>query len=460
MRDTIERLADPDGQGSDALVPRRILDQLPVGVIVNRAADGQVVYTNHEAERLIGGALSEPVCFEAYIGYGALDATGRPLKSEEYPLVRAVREGERVCGALLRMPGRDGTMVDLKIDASPVQAEDGRIVYGLAVVEDVTRLKQIEAQKAATETRLAEVLESTSDGIFVVDREFRIAFMNRRAMQTIADGRDLTGLVLWDEFPDAVGGPFHAAYTEALQTGQVRTVEADYARLKRTYEATAYPHADGLSVFFRDVTEARAARKARDAVTRELDHRVRNLFLLVAGMIRLGARDHDDVEAFSTELLGRIRALGEAHDLIKPAISGEALRSEACVRSLLEIVLKPHLGAANVRVEGDSPAVGPRSAADLALILHEFATNAAKYGALSATGGSLVVEVAVKDGECRLCWTEHRTGGIGEGAPSAGFGAVLVENIASAKLGGVLQTERASHGLVHRMRFPLDRMSL
>lgn len=461
MRDTIDRLVEggPARAGGD-LLPRAILDELPVGVAINRAINGTWIYHNAEAERILSRAPTAVTCYEDYGSIQAFDMEGRRYPADRFPAVRAAREGERVVGEYLKLVRSDGAMIELKISATPVRDQTGQVVYGLAVFEDVTAVREIERQRNATETRLAEVLEATNDGVFAVDRGWTITFMNARARRMIAEDRDLIGENLWEAFPGAQDTAFFRAYREAMDSGEPRRVEDRYQPLGAVYEAWAHPTRDGLSVFFRDVTDERAAQEARDALTRELDHRVRNLFLLVSGMTRMGARQHDDVQTFAGELEGRIRALAEAHDLIKPAVSGTALRSDASVTALLETILKPHRrDGVSVEVIGEGAAVGPKAAADLALVLHELATNAAKYGALSGPGGRLVVELSCCEDSCRIGWREFRPAGEGAASDaSGGFGASLVKNIASAKLGGALTVEAGERGLSYFMEFPVSRL--
>ncbi|MGG5809011.1 PAS domain-containing protein [Falsiroseomonas sp. CW058] len=116
------------------------------------------------------------------------------------------------------------------------------------------------ADLRAREAELARVLETTSDGVFALAPDWRVTFMNRRAMDLIAGGRDVTGQVLWDAFPEAVGGRFWKAYTRCMEERAPTEAEEFYAPLGRLYAARAFPaEGGGISVFFRDVTTERAA---------------------------------------------------------------------------------------------------------------------------------------------------------------------------------------------------------
>lgn len=115
----------------------------------------------------------------------------------------------------------------------------------------------------ASEERLLNVLESTTDSVLVIDRDWRFTYLNQRAVDQIADGRNLVGEVVWDAFPAAVGGPLWQGYQRAMRTGQPAREEQYVARLGKWFEGNVFPSKDGLTVFFRDITAEREAQAER-----------------------------------------------------------------------------------------------------------------------------------------------------------------------------------------------------
>jgi PAS domain S-box-containing protein len=107
------------------------------------------------------------------------------------------------------------------------------------------------------ERGLRAALESTTDSVFVLDRSWRFTYLNRRAEAQMPAGRDLVGQDFRETFPDLEQSPFGTAYRAAMASGTPAHVEAVFAPTGRHLEAHAYPGADGLTVFFRDVTETR-----------------------------------------------------------------------------------------------------------------------------------------------------------------------------------------------------------
>ena len=115
-----------------------------------------------------------------------------------------------------------------------------------------------EAMAAAQEARehaLRIALESTTDGVMVFDRAWRFTYLNEHAKARIPNGGDMLGRMVWEAFPGSENSPFAEAYRRAMATGVPTQVCANSAALAGFFEAHAYPSKDGLTVFFRDLTE-------------------------------------------------------------------------------------------------------------------------------------------------------------------------------------------------------------
>lgn len=189
----------------------------------------------------------------------------------------------------------------------------------------------------------------------------------------------------------------------------------------------------------REITERRQAEEARLVVLRELNHRVKNLFAVAVGMVTMTARTSDSTGRMAEALTGRLRALASAHELIRPNIMSENQQPQhTSVAAMIDRVLAPHLSDRNaqLRLEGPDVLVGPSGATSLALILHELATNAAKYGTLSEPNGRLSISWRIEGQGMTLNWVE-RGGPKIEGPPQRkGFGADLARMSAKGQLGG------------------------
>jgi two-component sensor histidine kinase len=200
-------------------------------------------------------------------------------------------------------------------------------------------------------------------------------------------------------------------------------------------------------------TEARLthALQQQETLTKEMGHRVKNLFAITDGMIRMTSRSSNSKEELTERLSGRLHALADANALVRRSFGGGDTEG-VDLGELVRRVLRPH-DHAHARVEGPSLSLGQQSANNLALVFHELATNAAKYGALGKDGGSVSVQWGVGDNTLRLTWSE--TGGPPTTTPGEpGFGSTLVATTVR-RIGGEIDYEWRPQGLVVQVKLPL-----
>lgn len=131
-----------------------------------------------------------------------------------------------------------------------------------------------ERRVAEADLRANTILESISDGFFSLDRDWKFVYVNRRAEAYLGQTRaDLLGRVLWDAIPESKGSVFEPEYRRAVATGQAVTVEAISPLSGRWIEVHGYPSDEGLSVYFRDVSD----RRALQDTLRESEARLRSV---------------------------------------------------------------------------------------------------------------------------------------------------------------------------------------
>jgi PAS domain S-box-containing protein len=211
---------------------------------------------------------------------------------------------------------------------------------------------------------------------------------------------------------------------------------------------------------FLDVTERKMAEEAREMLAGEMGHRVKNLFSLASALTTMSARSTATSAEMAQDLTRRLTALNRAHDLVRPILSEP--RHAALFGELLAVLLAPYdeEGAVGVRVRVSVPEllVGEGSSTTLALVVHELATNSIKYGALSKASGSLEVAGFSNGGDFVLTWTER--GGPPVAAPTKrpGFGSNLVTRAISSQLGGAIEFDWASEGVIVTLRMSKARL--
>jgi PAS domain S-box-containing protein len=216
----------------------------------------------------------------------------------------------------------------------------------------------------------------------------------------------------------------------------------------------------GAATIARDMSERRQAEARQKLLIREMDHRIKNLFTMVSGLVSVSARSADDPKQLATSLRHRLAALAEAHSLTLPQADGAP--ASISLHGLLRRVLAAYdhsEGAAktSLSVSGDDIALNPGAVTALALLVYELATNAVKYGALGVIGGRVTIRTD-RDGErLTFAWTE--TGGPPPAPPShEGFGSVLTRATIEHQLGGVFDRKWGAGGLEVTMTLPLDRI--
>ena len=182
---------------------------------------------------------------------------------------------------------------------------------------------------------------------------------------------------------------------------------------------------------------------------------------MVGGLAALTARSDPASKPFAAAFRERLGALARAHEYVRPhspdsapAVAGQT------VLGLMRLLMAAYVedGRDRVAITGDDVEIGERTATALALIMHEQATNAVKYGGLSRTGGRVMLTGSRRDGRYTLIWSE--TGGpeITRSPTRKGFGTILAERSVAGQLDGVLEHDWAPGGLVMRLDVPVTNL--
>ncbi|MDP3495684.1 MAG: HWE histidine kinase domain-containing protein [Hyphomonadaceae bacterium] len=218
--------------------------------------------------------------------------------------------------------------------------------------------------------------------------------------------------------------------------------------------------ADAAQNYLRDVvlrhTEATAEEKKRTEVRRklvneELNHRVKNILALTKSIVEQSKAGATDVKSYAEAVAGRIHALAFAHDQITREGGGGDLRR------LLESEMAAYggaIGGERTRLQGPPVRLDGRAYSSLALVAHELATNAAKYGSLSSDAGSVhVTWNTLPNGDCELLW-EERNGPPVSKPTRNGFGSTLINRVVPFDLGGEAGISFPPEGAVARFVIP------
>jgi PAS domain S-box-containing protein len=210
----------------------------------------------------------------------------------------------------------------------------------------------------------------------------------------------------------------------------------------------------GASGILRDITMRKRAEAREKMLTAELNHRVKNILAQVAGIAKFTCEGSRSIDEFFQSLDGRIQSLATAHTLLGQS-GWQGVRVDALVRSQLA----PYTNHTNITISGTDVMLGAAEIQALTMVLHELATNAAKYGALSIPGGRVSVswDCATNEKETNLVFLWRELGG--PPVPSkieAGYGTDLIRNLIPHELGGVVDLVFAEEGVNCRIEIRIE----
>jgi PAS domain S-box-containing protein len=353
-----------------------------------------------------------------------------------------------------KVPRVGGELRDIRATYMPNFGADGEVEGYFAFVQDITKAKQQADLLIQRERRLRAVLDSVTDCFYAVDRDWRITLFNRAAERYYGLSQDeVLGRKLWEVFPAHVGSVFERQLERVMEEREPVTFEAQSVVFPdRFIEMRVSPkEGSGLAVSFSDVTVRKAQERQRELLINELNHRVKNTLAVVQSIAAKSLRDPRVPQGTREAFEGRLMALAAAHDLLTQE-SWEAAR----LRTVVEAALRPFDLGARLEVSGPDLRLRPQAAVSLTLGLHELATNAVKYGALSNKTGTVSVAWTLSKGDLpmlRLVWQER--GGPEVTAPArSGFGSRLIQKGLAGELGGPVSLDFLPEGLVCTVEAP------
>ncbi|MDX3929351.1 MAG: PAS domain S-box protein [Shinella sp.] len=236
------------------------------------------------------------------------------------------------------------------------------------------------------------------------------------------------------------GGLFFGHDEAGMFTQETEDIVAGIA----AHAAIAMDNAELFKAAQTEIARRQNAEEQQNLLLREMSHRVKNLFAVTSGVVNMSARYADTPQEMADALQRRLMALTSAHELIRPAISeaGEARYPDSTLDALVRAIFEPYIdaqrtdGRQSLIARGPAVVVGGSTATSLALVLHELATNAAKYGALSSATGTVEITWSIQADDFHLTWTE-RGGPPVDGPPGhEGFGSLLARRSIEGQLGG------------------------
>ena len=418
--------------------------------IISKGLDGIIRSWNSAASRLFG--------------YEAAEVIGKPVtilipqdrQDEETFILQQIRRGERIEHYETVRRRKDGGLIDVSLTVSPIRNAQGKIIGASKIARDITKRKR-EINAALL---LASIVETSDDAIISKTLDGIITSWNKGAERIFGY---MAEEIIGKSIKVLIPREYHAeedTILDRLRRGQ-RIEHYETIRQRKhgsliNVSLTVSPVADpqgkivGASKIARDITERKRTEAQISLLAREAEHRTKNILATVQATVHL--TQSETIDGFKSAIEGRIQALANVH-----ALFVESRWEGAHLNNLVTQELSPYCQdvEARTRIEGPDLLLEPYAAQTIAITLHELATNAAKYGALSVPDGR--VHVAWSGGEKAhliLRWTE--TGGPLVTSPTRkGFGTRVMERMIREQLKGKMQFDWRAEGLVCEIVLPV-----
>ncbi|VXD02223.1 PAS domain-containing protein [Sphingomonas sp. 8AM] len=432
--------------------------------------------------------------FEALTGFPAVELIGRNCRFMQGPLTAdsdiqrlrdAIARRERIEIDLLNHR-RDGTPFWNRLMVAPVFDSNGTLLYFVATQTDVTieryRLRQLQDDRdaltaevarretalAEREARLAMALKAGGLGTWTVALPEVSLTVSAAYLDNLGRPADEVSTFSFADFEQSLHPedyqrvcaaltdtidhdlPYDIEYRVLTPAGEQRWIHAQGA-LQRRADGTPL----ALSGFSANISVRKFAEEHRGILARELTHRVKNTLATVGAVVSQTLRDASSLAEGRRAVAGRIASLGTAHELlVRDEVEG------AAISEIVERVLAPFIDAGGQRFAIAGPAVrlSPEITLALSMALHELATNAIKYGALSVPEGSVQISWALAGSAAerrfRFAWIE-RNGPLVVPPTRVGFGTRMIERVLAGRVSGTAAMRYPPEGARFEIEAPV-----
>jgi PAS domain S-box-containing protein len=445
-----------------------LLDVLPIATFICDAR-GTILQYNQRAVEIWGRAPlpgQTHAEFAAAARYFDSDGTESPrsLLGDVLATGLPVRDVER------RVRRPDGSEIVVAVNIEPLRNARGDLVGAVNCIVDITERERMtaaleESRRLARETeqRLAATYEHAAIGISEVSPDGHFLRVNEAICAITGRTREelLASELFRYTYPDDVDADRLAFRKQVAGELQFYSIEKRFRRpdgrvIWMSVHSSPVRTADGGLLYVvrvvQDITERKEAERRQNLLVDELNHRVKNTLATVQSLAAQTARGAANPQVFRDAFEGRLVALSKAHDQLT-----RHHWESADLRELLGGSLAPYAAPERVVLRGEDLVLRPRAVLTLAMAVHELTTNAAKYGALSVSGGQVEIRWRAEEADgarmLRIEWIER--GGPPVVTPvRRSFGTRLIEGSIAAELSGSARLDFAPDGLRCELSMP------
>jgi PAS domain S-box-containing protein len=429
--------------------------------IESLSLDGTVLTWNQAAEKLYG--------------YAAEEAIGRPIDlivppERMYEIARTaavVSAGDNLWLETERRR-RDGSLVEVSVDAAPIRTADGTVIGICKITRDISERRRADAVLQEREAQFRTLANSIPQLVWMANSDGWIVWYNDRWYEYTGTTPEQMEGDGWQRVHDpAVLPDVTARWQESVRTGEpfdmtfpLRGADGVF----RPFLTRVMPLRDSQGRVARwfgtntDITAQVEHEKHLNFVMRELSHRSKNLLAVVQAMARQTMQHSAGYEDFEGRFMGRLHGLARSHDvLVRQDWTG------ATIRDLVGAQLAPFVreDGTSIDMDGEDLRLKPDAVQNLGFALFELGTNAVKYGALAATAGTVTIRwELIEAGEgkyVRFSWRE--SGGPPVAQPlRKGFGAMVIERFVAVTFGGRVESLFLPDGFCWTLEIPAEHL--
>jgi PAS domain S-box-containing protein len=455
------RQAAEDSLRDSEAIFRAMFDVSSVGKIETECETGRFLRVNAAMCKFVGYSEAE------LLGLSAFDITHPDEREPDREQMRRLLAGEQeVLDVEKRYIRKDGKAVWARVTANVIRDKSGRPLRSMAVIQDLTARKQAEQALLASKARLQLALDAAQLGWWRYDPLRRASSGDARANEIfdfdIAENEEVAIEEIIKQVHPDDAERVRTAIATALNPADPKPLTVEY-RVRRRDGAVRWVENHGLAYFegaglerqvarfvgtVADVTERKEQEEKEHLLMREINHRAKNMLSVVDAIAhQTAARNPEDfIERFSE----RIQALSANQDLL---VRNEWKGVDMADLVRAQLAHFADLIGSRIALHGPGLRLKPASAQAIGLALHELATNAGKYGALSTAAGRVDISWSAADGTLTMSWSE-RDGPPVRAPQRRGFGTIVMETMAERSVGGAVDLDYARCGLTWRLTCP------
>ena len=433
---------------------RVTFENAPIG-IAHLSPDGRLLRINEMACRMLGYSADE-LRTKSFLDTTHLDDLAVSVAPFQLMLDGKIDRYD----AEKRYLRKDGSTVWAKVTVSCVRKSDRSIDYIIAVIEDISGRKQAEEELRTSEEQFGPLIRLSPLPVFLYDDREQILTISQSWLDETGYSREeLRRLEDWttrayQERSDEILMYFRQLISTGPSEppGRERTIRTKDGRERRWrfFPAVLGTQSDGRRLFGSmayDVTDQKAYEDQIVFLMRESNHRAKNVLSLVQAIARQTVHQPED---FIGRFNERIRSLAASHDLLVRN-KWQGADVEDLVRAQLAHLAD--LVGSRIAVGGPKLRLNATVGQAIGLALHELATNAGKYGALSVDTGHVDVGWRLEGDIFMMSWTERNGPPVSPPARD-GFGSTVVGSMVERSVGGAVELNYAPSGLIWRVTCP------